>query len=453
MYPTLKPSELTRYNPNMRIRVLLALLAAACAPAQTLDIKTHTLANGMKLLIHEDHRIPNVALYLFYSVGSRNERPGTTGISHFFEHMMFNGAKKYGPGQFDVQMEQNGGTNNASTGRDATIYTDWFPRPALELMFDLESDRIRDLSFDPKIIQSERGVVYSERRSSVDDSPFGSLYEQVSAAAFIAHPYHWPVIGWPSDIEAWTMDDLKNHFRMGYAPNNCVVVATGDLDTNEIIALAKKYFEPIPRHDPPPPLRTIEPEQHGERRLTMRKPAELPVQMFSYHVPRTNSLEHYALLLLGNVLTNGRSSRLYRRLVDRDQMAIAVEQSAEDSLDPGQLLFIIQPRGGVDPARTEQAFTEEIERVRAGPIAEAELQKAKNQVLAELYRQMETIAGQADLIGEYELFFGGYQRLFSVEQDISKVTAADVQAVAKQFLSVDNRTTGTLVPAKEEAEK
>ena len=318
-------------------------------------------------------------------------------------------------------------------------------------MFDLESDRIRDLSFDPKIIQSERGVVYSERRSSVDDSPFGSLYEQVSAAAFIAHPYHWPVIGWPSDIEAWTMEDLS-HFRMGYAPNNCVVVATGDLDTSDVIALAKKYFEPIPRHDPPPPLRTIEPEQHGERRVTLRKPAELPVQMFSYHVPRTNSPEHYALVLLGNILTNGRSSRLYRRRVDRDQMAIAVEQLTEDSLDPGQLLFIVQPRGGVDPTRTEQAFTEEIERVRTGPIAEAELQKAKNQVLAELYRQMETIAGQADLIGEYELFFGGYQRLFSVEQDISKVTAADVQAVAKQFLSIDNRTTGTLVPVREEAE-
>jgi len=427
----------------MRLPILATLLVAACASGQQLDVKTRTLDNGMKLLIHEDHKIPNVALYFFYKVGSRNERPGITGISHFFEHMMFNGAKKYGPKQFDIQMEKNGGQNNASTGRDLTTYTDWFPRQALELMFDLEADRIRDLSFDPKMVESERGVVYSERRSSVDDSPAGSLYEQVSAQAFLAHPYHWPVIGWASDIESWTMDDLKNHFRMGYAPNNCVVVATGDVDAEQVLKLAKKYFEPIPRHDPPPPVRTVEPDQIGERRLLVRKPAELPMQMFSYHVPRANSPDHYAIVLLGNILTEGRSSRLYRRMVDRDQTAIAVDQYAEESLDPGQLLFVVQPRSGVDPARTEKAFTEEIERIRAEAVGAPELQKAKNQLLTGIYRKLETIAGRADLIGEYEIYYGDYKRLFLAEQEIAKVTAADIQAAAKKFLGVDGRTTGT----------
>jgi zinc protease len=320
-------------------------------------------------------------------------------------------------------------------------------------MFDMEADRIRDLSFDPKMIESERGVVYSERRSSVDDSPTGSLYEQVGAAAFIAHPYHWPVVGWASDIESWTMDDLKNHFRMGYAPNNCVAVATGDVDAGEVIALAKKYLEPIPRHDPPPAVRTVEPPQGGERRVAVRKPAELPVQMFSYHIPRADSPEHYAIVLLGNILTEGRSSRLYRRLVDRDQTAISVDQDAEASLDPGQLLFIVQPRSGVDPQKTEKAFSEEIEGVRTGPVSGPELQKAKNQLLTRLYRQMETIAGKADLIGEYEIYYGDYHRLFTFEQEIAKVTAADIQSAARQLLAAENRTTGTLIPEKQEDSK
>jgi zinc protease len=255
--------------------LMLVPWLSALALAQPAAVKTETLANGMKILIQEDHNIPNVALYFFYRIGSRNEHPGATGLSHFFEHMMFNGAKKYGPKQFDVQMEKNGGNNNAYTTEDTTVYTDWFPRSALELMMDMEADRIRDLSFDPKMIESERGVVYSERRLSVDNSNFGTLREQLNAAAFIAHPYHWPVVGWPSDIESWTMDDLKAHFRMGYAPNNCVMVVVGDVSEGEVTTLAKKYLEPIPRQEPPPPVRTKEPEQLGERRVTVRRPAQL----------------------------------------------------------------------------------------------------------------------------------------------------------------------------------
>src|SRR5208283_3805344 len=179
----------------MRMRLFfVTFLFLAGASAETFDVHSQTLANGMKVLIQEDHNIPNVAMYFFFRIGSRNERPGATGISHFFEHMMFNGAKKYGPKQFDNEMEKNGGNNNAYTTEDDTVYTDWFPRTALELLFDMESDRIRDLSFDPKIIESERGVVYSERRTSVDNSNRGLLSELAQATAFIAHPYHWPVV-------------------------------------------------------------------------------------------------------------------------------------------------------------------------------------------------------------------------------------------------------------------
>ncbi|MGC9970886.1 MAG: pitrilysin family protein [Bryobacteraceae bacterium] len=436
----------------MRFATGILLLYATLAAGQQLDVKTHTLDNGMRLLIHEDHNIPNVALYFFFKIGSRNERPGATGVSHFFEHMMFNGAKKYGPKQFDTVMEKSGGRNNAYTTRDDTVYTDWFPRAMLEQMLDMEADRIRDLSFDPKMIESERGVVYSERRNS-EDSSFGALDEQLNAAAFMAHPYHWPVLGWASDIESWTMDDLKSHFRMGYAPNNCVMVAVGDVKAEEVIALAKKYLEPIPRHDPPPPVRTVEPEQKGERRVVLNKAAQLPLQMFSYHVPRSESPEHYALEALSNVLAEGRSSRLYRRLVDRDQLAINVGCGAEFSLDPGQMIFTIQPRSGVDPAKSEQAFLEEIERVRSAGVSPDELQKAKNQLLADFYRELKRISGKANLLGEYEVFLGDYRKLLTADKELEKVTAEDVQNVAKRYLGPKNKTVATLIPEKPEAAK
>src|ERR1700685_3519241 len=244
---------------------------------QEFPVAIRTLKNGMKVLVQTDHNIPNIALYIFYRIGSRNERPGTTGISHFFEHMMFNGAKKYGPGDLDKVMEANGGSNNAYTTQNVTVYQDWFPRSALPLIYDIEADRIRDLTFDPK-------KMASERRLSVDNNNFGLLDEQLWASAFIAHTYQWPVVGWMSDIEHWTMDDLKHHFEMGYSPSNATMVVVGDVSSEEIFQLCEKFIEPIPSHAPPPPVTTIEPEQLGERRLVVHKPAELPIVMIGYHV-------------------------------------------------------------------------------------------------------------------------------------------------------------------------
>ena len=433
--------------------LLVGLAASVLVLAQPSDVKTDTLSNGMKILIQEDHNIPNVAMYFFYKIGSRNEHPGTTGLSHFFEHMMFNGAKKYGPGQFDFQMEKSGGNNNAYTTQDDTVYTDWFPSAALELTMEMEADRIRDLAFDPKIIESERGVVYSERRSSVDNSNFGILFEQLHAAAYIAHPYHWPVVGWPSDIESWTMDDLKNHFRMGYAPNNCVMVVVGDVSTPEVISLAKKYIEPIPRQDPPPPVRTKEPEQLGERRVTVVKPAQLPIEMVAYHVPETNSPDDAVLDVLETILSRGQSSRLYSRMVDKEQLVLSVNASRQTNFDPGLLVFVMQPRSGVQPARAEKVLLEELSRLSSQPVPAEELHKAKNQLLAGHYRELKTIAGRANLLGEYEVFYGDYRKLYSVEQTYEAVTPADIQRVARQYLTEKNRTVATLIPEARTKEK
>ena len=431
-------------------RLILTLTAAIPLLAQSIPVETRMLSNGMKVLIQEDHAIPNVAMYLFYKIGSRNERPGTTGLSHFFEHMMFNGAKKYGPKQFDVQMEKAGGSNNAYTTNDVTVYTDWFPSSAIELMFDMESDRIRDLAFDPKIVESERGVVYSERRTSYDNNPQNALIQETHSAAITAHPYHWPVIGWSSDIESWTMDDLKAHFKMGYAPNNCTMVVVGDVTIEQVMALAKKYIEPIPSQAPPPAIRTKEPEQQGERRITLEKPAQLGLLAVSYHVPQSNHPDSPVIEVLDDILTGGQSSRLYKRMVDSDQIALNAQVFSENHFDPGLWTFMIQPRAGIDTAKVEKVLFEELDKIQASAVTDAELRKAKNRLQTQLFRGLQTIAGRANAIGSYEVFRGGYDKLFNASKEWEAVTAADVQRVAKQYLKTTNRTVGTLLPVRKE---
>jgi zinc protease len=432
--------------------LMAALLAgtAASGKAQSesrqFPVATKTLKNGMKVLVQTDHSIPNVALYIFYKIGSRNEHPGTTGLSHFFEHMMFNGAKKYGPGDLDKAMEANGAANNAYTTENVTVYQDWFPRSALDLIFDIEADRIQYLSFDPKKIASEREVVYSERRTSVDADNSGILREQLWATAYIAHPYQWPVIGWASDIEHWTMDDLKHHFAMGYAPNNATMVVVGDVSPEEIFKLCEKYIEPIPQHAPPPPVTTIEPEQLGERRLVVHKAAELPLVMIGYHVPQTNSPDFYALNILRTVLVQGESSRMYQRLVDQDQIALEVNAFQQPGFDPGLAVFYAQPKQGVDPQKCETAIYEELEKIKKAPITDQELEKAKNIRLVEFYQQMRTINGRANTIGTYEIFFGDYSKLFDAAKNYAAVSKEDVQRVAQKYFGPNNRTVATLIP-------
>ena len=434
--------------------VLFALgLSVVPAKAQEFPVQSKTLKNGMKVLVQSDHSIPNVALYIFYRIGSRNEHPGTTGLSHFFEHMMFNGAKKYGPGDLDKVMEANGGSNNAYTTRDTTVYQDWFPRSALPLIFDIEADRIANLSFDPQKIQSERGVVASERRLRTDNDNGGLLDEQLWATAFIAHPYQWPVVGWMSDIEHWTMEDLKHHFEMGYSPSNATMVVVGDVTPEEIFQLCGKYIEPITSHAPPPPVTTVEPEQLGERRLVVHKPAELPLLLMAYHTPKTNSPDFYALNILRTALFQGQSSRMYQRLVDKDQIALEVSAFAEPAFDPTVEEILVQPKQGVDPAACEKAVYEEFERAKTAPITDQELEKAKNIRLVEFYHQVRTISGRANTIGTYEVFFGDYAKLFDAAKNYAAVTKEDVQRIAKTYFGANNRTVATLIPENEQKAK
>jgi zinc protease len=289
-------------------------------------------------------------------------------------------------------------------------------------------------------------VVYSERRTSVDGDNAGILREQLSATAYLAHPYQWPVIGWASDIEHWTMDDLKHHFEMGYAPNNATMVVVGDVSPEEIFQLCEKYIEPIPQHAPPPPVTTIEPEQLGERRLVVHKPAELPLVMIGYHVPQTNSPDFYALNILRTVLVQGESSRMYQRLVDQDQIALEVNAFQQPGFDPGLAVIYAQPKQGVDPQKCETAIYEELEKIKKAPITDRELEKAKNIRLVEFYQQMRTINGRANTIGTYEIFFGDYSKLFDAAKNYAAVSKEDVQRVAQKYFGANNRTVATLIP-------
>ncbi len=420
--------------------LLLTLLSQSQMKAD--DVKTFTLKNGMKFLVVEDFSIPNANMYLFYRVGSRNEYQGITGLSHFFEHMMFNGAKKYGPKMFDQTMEFNGGANNAYTREDITAYTNWFPASAAEVIFDLEADRISSLTIDPKIVESERGVVLSERSTGLENSPWSLLSQTVQAAAFLEHPYHWPVIGYEDDMKNWTQQDLERYFKTYYAPNNCVVVVSGGIRTEEVKRLAEKYLEPIPAQPAPPKVHIVEPVQTGERRVTVQKDVATPYLLISYHAPEAKHEDFYALNILSSVLSSGKSSRLYSSLVDKKQLATQVFTNFSESFDPTLFQVYAVANRNVNEADLEKTIYEEIEKIKKEGISESELQKIKNQKLMEFYEQIETINGKSNNIGTYEVFFGDYRKMFDAPASYDKVTVADVQNVAKKYFTKSNRTVG-----------
>jgi zinc protease len=435
--------------------ILVAVAGSTVAVAATLpgadQIVTRTLPNGLKIIVWPDKDIPNVAMYTFFRVGSRNERPGITGISHFFEHMMFNGTSTRPPGEFDRVLEANGGSSNAYTSSDVTVYQNWFPITATELIFDLESDRMRNLDFDPQAVESERGVVYSERRSRIDNDNFGTLLEQMQATAFVAHPYQIPIIGWPSDIEGWKVQDLKDYYQKFYAPNNAVMFVVGDVSADEVFRLADKHLAGIKAQPAPAPVTTKEPAQLGERRIKIVRDAQTPLLAMAWHAAAAPDRETRVMEVLLSILGSGDSSRLHQRLVEKEQAAVQVGTSLDQGFDPGLAwIYAIVPPGG-DPGRTEKLIDEEIARIaQDGPTA-AELAKARNQALAGFWHGLETISGKAQALGAYEVFEGDYRKMFDAPAVYESITADDVKQAASQVLRPDNRTIGVLEPRPEDA--
>jgi zinc protease len=400
----------------------------------------------MKVLLWEDHTIPNLAVYTFWKVGSRNEAPGITGLAHFFEHMMFNGSKHYPPGEFDRTMEAAGGANNAYTSNDVTVYQDWVPASALEVTLELEQDRIGWLAVDPGVVESERGVVLSERNRSVEDDNQALMWEQLGAAAFMAHPYSWPVIGWRSDIENWRQEDVESFFRTWYTPNNAVMVVCGAFDTPRLLAMLDRTVGSVPAREIPRGVVTVEPPQTGERRVELRKEASAVSVLAGWHVPATSDSDSRVLELIDLMLTSGESSRLYRRLVDREPLALAVWSGTDDNFDPGLFQILVQNREGIAGPRVEGPLYEELERLKTEPVGDEELQKAKNMLLAGFYRNMATLSGRAQALGTYALFHGDWNKLFTAVNEYEAITSGDVMRVADKYFTPENRTVVTLIP-------
>ena len=414
------------------------------------EIRSLRLDNGLRIVVWPDHDIPNVAMYNFVRAGSRNERPGITGMSHIFEHMMFNGTKNLEPGEFDRIMEAAGGNNNAYTSRDVTVYINWFPRSALEVIFELEADRLQYLTIDPDSLESERGVITSERSASVDDDKLEHLMEQMYATAYVAHPYRWPIIGWPSDIAAWTAQDLVDYFRTYYAPNNSTMIFTGDVTPEEIFRLAEEHFAKIQAQTPPPAVRTVEPEQAGTRRIVIEADARAPLLHLAFHAGRAADPDTLPMGLLLEILVGDESSRLHRLLVEERQLAISIHGWQDEGFDPGLVYFYATLPPGGDPTAVEQAVLEEFRRIVAEGVTEAELGKARNIALADFWRGLATIDGKAQGLGNFDVFQGSYEKLFDLPARVEAVTADHLRAAAARVLRAENMTVGVLRGAGEQ---
>ena len=408
------------------------------------EIRSLTLDNGLEIIVWPDHDIPNVVMYNYVRAGGRNEYPGITGVSHFFEHMMFLGTEEREPGEFDRTMEAAGGANNAYTTPDVTVYQDWFPKTALEIIFELEGDRFENLNIVPEVFESERDVVYSERRSRVDNNNFWKLREQVKATAYLAHPYQFTVIGWPSDIESWAQDDLVDYYRTYYAPNNRTIVITGDVTPDEVFALADEYFTDVPAQEPPPPVRTVEPKQAGRRHIVIEAPAQAPLVHMAFHIGNAADPDSLVMSLLLNVLADGDSSRLHQALVEKEGLAISVNGYQEEGFDPGLAWFYLTLPPGGDPAVVERRVMEELERVINDGVSREELAKARNNLLADFWRGMSTINGKAAALGRFEVFHGNYEKLFRLPDAVDRITTEDLRTVAADVFHASNLTVGVL---------
>ena len=413
------------------------------------EIRSYTLDNGLRVIVWPDHDIPNVVMYNFVRAGGRNEYPGITGLSHFFEHMMFNGTKRRAQGEFDETMEAAGGANNAYTSSDLTVYQDWFPRSALETIFDLEADRLENLAIEAEVVESERGVVYSERRLRVDNDNNGRLFEQMFATAFVAHPYQFPVIGWPSDIENWTLEDLESYYRTYYAPNNLTMVFSGDVSAEEIFVMADEYFGGIASQPEPQPVRTLEPEQMGARRLLIEQDAPTPLLHVAFHAGSATDPETLPLSVLLNIISSGTSSRLHQLFVEEEQVALGVGGFQLEGFDPGLVYFYLTLPPDGEPAAVEARLLEELQRIATDGVTGAELAKARNIMVADYWRQLATIDGKASIIGNAEVFLGDYERAFALPDELEAITVEQLREVAAKVFDPRHMTVGVLRSAAE----
>ncbi|HKV39829.1 MAG TPA: pitrilysin family protein [Blastocatellia bacterium] len=419
----------------------------------TRSVEKTVLSNGLTIITKEMHDRPVVATVVWYKVGSKNEELGQTGKSHFLEHMMFKGTDRYKRGDIDLITLKNGGANNAFTWLDFTAYYFTFASDRWSETLEIESNRMRNTTFAEDEFQSEKKVVQEELYIGLD-GPWEALENEVWATAFRQHPYHWPTVGWLEDLENATAADMKAYYDKWYHPRNATLVIAGDFETAPTLALIDRLFGPIPAGPEAKLLHIVEPPQHGAKRVMVKRPTPIERLLIAYHVPAVADPDTYPLHVLEALLSTGKTSRLYRRLVDRDESVTLARASCEDHIDPSLFSIQAEIKPGFRLQDVEQAVYEEIDKLSQTPVAESDLEKAKNQIEADLVFSHEEPLQQAILLGQYETIASadrvpadsrGYKYLGTLLDRIRAVTTEDVRRVAATYFREDNRTVGYFV--------
>jgi len=436
--------------PALALAATVPALGSA-APLQVqppqLAVREHRLANGLTVLLHEDHSVPVVSLQVWYHVGSKNERAGRTGFAHLFEHIMFKGSENLASGEHGDYILSIGGRYNANTDFDRTLYFEIIPSNHLERLLWMEADRMRALDISETNFHSERNVVKEERRLRIDNPPFGRLFEVVLANTFTTHPYKILPIGSMADLDAATLEDVRAFHSTYYVPNNATLVLAGDFDPQQAVAWIEQYFSPIPKGKEISRDIPQEPAQTAERRVAEYDAnTPLPVVMLTYHVPEDGHPDIYALEVASRILSDGQSSRLYRKMVYEQQIALQAGGQALTLENPGVFYFFAIVQQGHTVEEGEKSLAEEVEKLQSQPVSAEELDKAKNQLIAAHVFGRQTVNDKAGAIGNAAVLLGDWHLVNQQLAKYQKVSAADVQAVARKYFRPENRTVVHMLP-------
>jgi len=446
--------ELSPMKKHLRKGMLLAIVLVAVQALAVesriprLEYSDQWLENGLRLIIAPDHTAPVFAISVTYSVGSRNERPGRTGFAHLFEHMMFQGSENVGKGEHFILVFNNGGGMNGQTTEDRTNYFEILPKNQLDLALYLEADRMRSLAVNQTNLENQRNTVQEERRRSIDNQPYGKSYLEIDNLSYDNFAYKHSIIGSMSDLDAATVGDVQDFFRIYYAPNNAVLALVGDLEPAEALEKVKKYFGGIPSQPQPPKVDLAEPEHYGERRETIEDPlARLPQIIMAYHLPPGNTPENDALQVLANILGTGESSRLYQHLVKDKQVATSIQVQPDARIGPSLFYILAMPRPGVKPEDLEKAIYEEIDAVKKAGVTAREMEKVRTQFLRGQIQSRQSSLYTAVRLGQYTVLFNDPDLINTVVDRFNAITAEQVKQAAQKFLVSTDRAVVTTLPA------
>ena len=421
---------------------LLALTGACVMNAQSVNIKftEFDLPNGLHVILHEDHTIPTVAISVLYHVGSKNEDANRTGFAHFFEHLLFEGSDNIGRGEYMKLVQNNGGVINANTTFDRTFYFETLPSNKLEQGLWMESERMLHAKIDDIGLETQRKVVKEEKKQRYENTPYGRLLEQIFKNSYTVHPYRWTPIGEAQYIDQAKLSEFTEFYHTYYVPENATLSIGGDININQARSWIDKYFSTIPRGTKPLVRPSVkEPEQTEEKRVTFYDKVQLPAVVFAYHAPSQGTTDAYALSMLGKILSEGKSSRLQKQIVDKQQKAVAAGAFSLPSEDPGLTIMYGIGNMGVKPEELEKAMNDEVEKVIKDGVSAEELQKCKNQVENEFISKNQRVLGIVETLANYHVYYGNTNLINTEIDRYMKVTAADMQAVAKKYFSKNNR--------------